>query len=181
MLLVAPAYLVSKLQLMSELEIDYPAMIDRAMRDVVRQALKQIEKDGGLPGEHHFFISFDTNHPDVSMSDRLREKYPSEMTIVLQHQYWNLDVTDIGFSVELSFNNTPEEMKVPYEALTAFADPSIKFGLQFHLSGTELETALQAAEDGEDPGSLSLDLGGTDGKDNRHSADVISLDQFRKK
>lgn len=111
--------------------LDYPQMIDSAMRGVVREALRQIARDG-LPGEHHFFISFQTQFPGVQMSPQLRARYPEEITIVIQHQFWDLVITDKQFSIMLSFNNIPEKLVVPFDALTAFADPSIKFGLQFH-------------------------------------------------
>lgn len=112
-------------------ELDYPKMIDTAMRSVVRDALTQVARDG-LPGEHHFFISFQTNFPGVSISPQLKSRYPEEITIVVQHQFWDLKITDTQFSLMLSFNNIPEKLVVPFDALTAFADPSIKFGLQFH-------------------------------------------------
>ena len=111
--------------------IDYPGMIDTAMRGVVREALVHIDKFG-LPGDHHFFISFQTNYPGVSISPQLKSRYPEEITIVIQHQFWDLKITDKQFSIMLSFNNIPEKLVVPFDALTAFADPSIKFGLQFH-------------------------------------------------
>jgi hypothetical protein len=111
--------------------IDYPSMIDAAMRSVVRDALFHIQRHG-LPGEHHFFISFQTQYPGVVMSPQLRARYPEEITIVVQHQFWDLTITDAQFSIMLSFNNIPEKLVVPFDALTAFADPSIKFGLQFH-------------------------------------------------
>lgn len=123
-------------QLIDDYAIDYPAMIDNAMRSVVRTALMQAAKHG-LPGDHHFFISFLTNHPGVSVSPMLKERYPEEMTIVVQHQYWDLKVEDDHFSLMLSFNNIPEKLVVPFTALTAFADPSIKFGLQFHSRSWE--------------------------------------------
>jgi uncharacterized protein len=111
--------------------IDYPGMIDSAMRHVVRDALIHVDKFG-LPGDHHFFISFQTNYPGVSISPQLKSRYPEEITIVVQHQFWDLKITDTLFAIMLSFNNIPEKLVVPFDALTAFADPSIKFGLQFH-------------------------------------------------
>lgn len=111
--------------------IDYPGMIDTAMRSVVREALNHVVKFG-LPGEHHFFVSFLTNYPGVTISPQLKARYPEEITIVVQHQFWDLTVNERQFSIMLSFNNIPEKLVVPFDALTAFADPSIKFGLQFH-------------------------------------------------
>lgn len=111
--------------------IDYPKLIDSAMRNVVRDALIHVQKFG-LPGEHHFFISFQTDYPGVQISPQLKARYPEEITIVVQHQYWDLKIARDHFSLMLSFNNIPEKLVVPLDALTAFADPSIKFGLQFH-------------------------------------------------
>ena len=111
--------------------IDYPHLIDTAMRNVVREALIHVNQFG-LPGDHHFFISFQTNFPGVSISPQLKSRYPEEITIVVQHQFWDLKIARDHFSIMLSFNNIPEKLVVPFDALTAFADPSIKFGLQFH-------------------------------------------------
>lgn len=111
--------------------IDYPRLIDSAMRNVVSEALTHVQKFG-LPGEHHFFISFQTDYPGVSISPQLKSRYPEEITIVVQHQFWDLKIERDHFSLMLSFNNIPEKLVVPFDALTAFADPSIKFGLQFH-------------------------------------------------
>ena len=111
--------------------IDFPGLIDHAMRDVVRKALMIVEKNG-LPGEHHFFISFKTDFPGVKISKTLRDKHTHEMTIVLQHQFWDMKVDEEKFSITLSFNNIPEHLTIPFQAMTAFADPSVKFGLQFH-------------------------------------------------
>ncbi|MDX2094913.1 MAG: ClpXP protease specificity-enhancing factor SspB [Alphaproteobacteria bacterium] len=128
---------------MTQETIDYPGLIDSAMRNVVREALIHVDKFG-LPGEHHFFISFQTNFPGVSISPQLKSRYPEEITIVVQHQFWDLKITDTQFSIMLSFNNIPEKLVVPFEALTAFADPSIKFGLQFH--GKKFATQEHADE-----------------------------------
>ncbi len=119
------------MELRDEDIIDYPAMIDGAMRGVVRDALKHA-CEHGLPGEHHFFVSFQTQFPGVHISPMLRERYPQEMTIVVQHQFWDLHIEEDFFTISLSFNNIPETLVIPFDAMTAFADPSIKFGLQFH-------------------------------------------------
>jgi hypothetical protein len=116
---------------MNQDTIDYPKLIDGAMRNVVREALIHVNKFG-LPGEHHFFISFQTEFPGVQISPQLKSRYPEEITIVVQHQFWDLKIARDHFSLMLSFNNIPEKLVVPFDALTAFADPSIKFGLQFH-------------------------------------------------
>ena len=112
--------------------IRYDVLAQEALRGVVRRVLIEAGKDG-LPGEHHFFIAFDTRHPGVRISDRLREKHPEEMTIVLQHQFWDLNVTEQTFEVGLSFGNVPERLLVPFEALKGFFDPSVQFGLQFDV------------------------------------------------
>lgn len=162
--------------------IDYPTMIDDAMRSVVRQALRQVEREGALPGEHHFFITFDTTFPGASISPTLKKKYPHEMTIVLQHQFWDLEVEDDQFAVTLSFNKRPEKLVVPFAAMTAFADPSIKFGLQFHLADDDFDDDDIEATLSFDEGDIGNDEDSTGkGKDNRPVAEVISIDTFRKK
>ena len=108
----------------------YERMVEEALRGVVREALSQVAEDG-LPGEHHFYITFRTDHPGVEVPDHLRKRYPGEMTIVLEHQFWDLKTGDNGFEVTLSFSNVPSQLVVPFKAVTAFADPSVRFGLQF--------------------------------------------------
>ena len=108
----------------------YDALVDDALRSVVRRVLRQVA-DKGLPGSHHFNISFRSTDPGVRLPDYLRAKYPEEMTIVLQHQYWDLIITDEFFEVTVSFNKQQERIKVPFAALSAFVDPSVRFGLQF--------------------------------------------------
>lgn len=108
----------------------YDALVDDALRSVVRRVLRQVA-DKGLPGSHHFYISFRSNDPGVQLPEYLRAKYPEEMTIVLQHQYWDLVLTDEFFEVTVSFNKQQERIRVPYAALSAFVDPSVRFGLQF--------------------------------------------------
>jgi hypothetical protein len=110
--------------------INYGALIDEAMQIIVRKSL-YFATEQSLPGDHHFYISFLTTHKGVRISERIKAQYPKEMTIVLQHQFDNLEVNEQGFSVSLSFNDVMEDITVPYDALTAFADPSVKFGLQF--------------------------------------------------
>ena len=108
----------------------YDALVDDALRSVVRRVLHQVA-DKGLPGSHHFYISFRSTDPGVKLPEYLRAKYPEEMTIVLQHQYWDLIITDEFFEVTVSFNKQQERIKVPFAALSAFVDPSVRFGLQF--------------------------------------------------
>ena len=108
----------------------YDALVDDALRSVVRRVLIQVGEKG-LPGSHHFYISFRSTDPGVEMPDYLRAKYPEEMTIVLQHQYWDLQIHEDFFEVTVSFNKLQEHIKVPFTALSAFVDPSVRFGLQF--------------------------------------------------
>lgn len=155
---------------MSEDLIRYDTLIETALREVVKQAMGKVVQTG-LPGEHHFYISFLTNHPGVEMPDYLREKYPGEMTIVLQHQFFGLSLTEDGFSVMLSFNNVKEKLSIPFAAITTFADPSVNFALQFQAipySGPEEEM----------PGATSVEPGE---EEEPKRGEIISLDKFRKK
>jgi hypothetical protein len=122
--------------------IRYDLLAQDALRGVVRRVLMDAAREG-LPGEHHFFISFKTKHPGVRISQRLSEKYPEEITIVLQHQFWDLVVNDQFFEVGLSFGSVPERLVVPFEALSGFFDPSVQFGLKFEVAEPE-----EAANDG---------------------------------
>jgi hypothetical protein len=117
---------------MAEDLIRYDILAQDALRGVVRKVLSEVARTG-LPGEHHFFISFATRTPGVRISSRLLAQYPEEMTIVLQHQYWDLSATDTAFEVGLSFNDVPERLLVPFAAIKGFADPSVQFGLQFEV------------------------------------------------
>jgi hypothetical protein len=173
--------------------IDYPGLIDSAMRNVVREALIHVDKFG-LPGDHHFFISFQTNYPGVSISPQLKARYPEEITIVVQHQFWDLKITKSQFSLMLSFNNIPEKLVVPFDALTAFADPSIKFGLQFH--GKKPASAANVSNDIEE--AVACPVTGKNGSEKPSMAafeeeapteettaandeKVVSLEAFRKR
>jgi hypothetical protein len=155
--------------------LHYPTLIDQAMRGVVRDVLKRVQATG-LPGEHHFYISYSTTHPGVKMSDGLRSRYPKEITIVLQHQFWDFKVEEHMFHVTLSFSGVPEKLTVPFAALTAFADPSIKFGLQFQPS--ELSEVAMVSTDMPQELLMQMDalpeqvVGGG-------AAEIISLDSFR--
>jgi hypothetical protein len=119
---------------MGEFSIDYEALAQDAMRNIVRSALRQVAGLGYLPGEHHFYIAFDTRAPGVVLSRRLKERYPEEMTIVLQHQFWDLAVDDHHFEVKLSFDSKLERLSVPLRAVRVFFDPSVPYGLQFESS-----------------------------------------------
>jgi hypothetical protein len=116
--------------------IRYDLLVQEALKGVVRKVLIDAGKEG-LSGEHHFYISFRTDYPGVRLSNRLREKYPQEMTIVLQHQFWDLGVTEHTFEVGLSFSGVPERLLIPFDALTGFFDPSVQFGLKFEIEGEE--------------------------------------------
>ncbi|MCB1505606.1 MAG: hypothetical protein KDJ47_11575 [Hyphomicrobiaceae bacterium] len=113
--------------------IDYEALQQEAMRNVVRSVLKETERSG-LPGDHHFYISFNTRAPGVILSRRLKEKYPHEMTIVLQHRFWGLVVTEERFEVNLTFDGIPERLVIPFQSIRVFVDPSVRFGLQFETA-----------------------------------------------
>ena len=154
--------------------INYPQLLDSAMRGVVRDVLKQVIKNG-LHGEHHFYISFGTNFPGVKISETLKSKYPKDITIVLQHQFWDFKVEEHQFQVTLSFSGVPEKLVIPFAALTAFADPSVKFGLQFQqdeMFDAEIveSNSNQMAELTVEPKTAAAG-----------SAEVISIDSFRKK
>ncbi|WP_230531016.1 SspB family protein [Microvirga roseola] len=123
--------------------IRYDLLVQDALKGVVRKVLIDAGKDG-LPGEHHFYISFRTNFPGVRLSNRLREKYPQEMTIVLQHQFWDLNITEHTFEVGLSFSGIPERLLIPFDALTGFFDPSVQFGLKFDSQDDEEEPETSA-------------------------------------
>ena len=151
-------------------EIDYANLIDEAMHDVVRKTLKQVEKHG-LPGEHHFFITFKTEAEGVMIADELRKKYPEEMTIVIQYQFFDLEVDEKGFSIVLSFDHVKQNLTIPFSALTSFVDPSVRFGLQFNLGKDEEEE-----ENTEKPKASKKQK-----VDNsKNISNVVTLDSFRK-
>jgi uncharacterized protein len=127
-----------------EVSIDYEALAQDAMRGIVRSALRQVAGLGYLPGEHHFYIAFDTRAPGVILSKRLKERYPEEMTIVLQHQFWDLSVDDHHFEVRLSFDSKLERLSVPLRAVRVFFDPSVPYGLQFDSSDLVARAAAEA-------------------------------------
>lgn len=136
--------------------IRYDLLAQQALRGVVRRVLAEAAKNG-LPGEHHFYISFDTKAPGVQISQRLREKYPDDMTIVLQHQFWDLVVTDEGFEVGLSFKGMPERLSVPFEAVKGFFDPSVEFALQFEVMAKEEPGEPAEARDETAPASVDAE------------------------
>lgn len=124
--------------------IRYDLLVQGALKGVVRKVLIDTAKDG-LPGEHHFYISFRTDFPGARLSNRLREKYPQEMTIVLQHQFWDLGITEHAFEIGLSFSGVPERLLIPFDALTGFFDPSVQFGLKFDTQDDEDEEEIVEA------------------------------------
>jgi len=140
--------------------IDYGNLMHRAMRGLIQNVLTDVGKNG-LPGAHHFFITFDTTHPDVAIADWLKSRYPAEMTIVVQHWFENLIVTDEGFSITLNFGNNPEPMVIPFDAVRTFVDPSVEFGLRFETSEEDED------EEGDDDPPP-------------HDAEIVRLDRFRK-
>ena len=165
----------------------YDLMVESALRGVVETALNEV-KDDGMLGDHRFYITFYTQHPDVQIPDYLRESYPEEMTIVLQYQFYDLEVTSEKLSVTLSFNNVPEKIVVPLEAISIFADPSVNFALQFQPLGKDddfefEEELLNAIEDEEASASKPASLKKKSDKDTDDGDDnsVVSLDVFRKK
>jgi hypothetical protein len=129
----------------AEPTIDYERLAQDAMRSIVRTVLAQAAKSG-LPGDHHFYISFDTAGSGVVLSKRLKDKYPNEMTIVLQHRFWDLSVQDDGFEVKLTFDGIPERLVVPFAAIRVFFDPSVRYGLQFEDLSEEPEAGEQMAQ-----------------------------------
>lgn len=154
--------------------LDYAQFMHRAMRGMIRDVLADVAEHG-LPGTHHFFITFDTMHPDVEIADWLSDRYPGEMTIVMQNWFENLDVGEEGFAVTLNFGDAPEPLYIPYDAIRTFVDPSVEFGLRFEEPDAEGapppparagEPAPEPAPDGEPK--------------ERGEAQVVSLDKFRK-
>lgn len=155
----------------------YDKMVEGALRGVVRQAIQEVMKDG-LPGDHHFYITFMTDFPGVQIPEYLRERYPGEMTIVLQFQFYDLTVDQDKMSVTLSFNNVPEKLIIPLAAISIFADPSVNFALQFQPLGDDEGPDF-------DPDDLSFDEDGDKDGDKKSkggkTGEVVSLDKFRKK
>jgi uncharacterized protein len=165
----------------------YDLLAQDALRGVVRAALLRV-RQSGLPGEHHFYISFNTRHPDVRLSERLRNKYEKEMTIVLQHQFWNLQVGERDFEVELSFNEIAEKLVVPFSAVKGFFDPAAQFALQFEMIEEKVETAAEPAPNLRDhqaqAAEVPLEALPAPAAGPRPSNDdqkIVSLDSFRKK
>lgn len=174
----------------------YDALVDDALRSVVRRVLMQVAEKG-LPGSHHFYISFRSTDPGVELPDYLLAKYPEEMTIVLQHQYWDLVIGEESFEVTVSFNKLQEHIKVPFAALSAFVDPSVRFGLQFDrkdkAAGEKPEATAAAPTSLPAPDKRPAQTASAAGDENKPAdaateakpddaaAKIVKLDSFRKK
>lgn len=167
---------------MAEDKIRYDIRAQNALRDVIRSVLQEVAEHG-LPGEHHFYITFDTNARGVSISDALKERHPEEMTIVLQNQFWDLEATKKSFSVTLSFANVPERLVIPFAAVRSFLDPSVQFGLQFeqHAPAPAAETAEDAADAAPEEKPQTEDAEAETAQSAAGGADVVNLESFRKK
>ncbi len=146
----------------------------RAMRSLIQEVLIRV-RDNGLPGAHHFFITFDTMHPDVEIADWLSDRYPGEMTVVIQHWFDNLVVTDEGFTITLNFGDNPETLYIPYDAIKTFVDPSVEFGLRF-----ETQEDSDDAQDTDEAPMDEMVEPEDEAASETHDAEVVSLDQFRK-
>lgn len=161
--------------------IGYRALTDAALRGVVREALKRVEKQG-LVSAHHFRLTFKTKFPGVEIPDFLREQYPEEMTIILQHQFWGLKVKDYHFEVTLTFKKVPATLAIPFQALTAFVDPGVQFGLQFQPESTESEKLAGGAPSAlPSPEKPAKEAEPKAAEKPATPAEVVSLDSFRKK
>jgi len=157
--------------------IDYGKLMHHAMRTLIRQVLSDVAKEG-LPGEHHFFITFDTLHPDVELADWLSDRYPEEMTIVVQHWFDNLVVHDDGFAITLNFGDRPEPLYIPYDAIRTFVDPSVEFGLRFETQDAEDEDGDESTAD-DAPMAENVEPAAEDDA-RQKDAEIVSLDSFRK-
>ena len=153
--------------------LDYGSLMHRAMRGLIFNVLEQV-RDHGLPGNHHFFITFDTTHPDVQLADWLKDRYPEEMTVVIQHWFDNLVVREDGFSITLNFGDQPEPIQIPFDAIQTFVDPSVEFGLRFENQDMDED------EEEADETEPSAEATETADEEPRQEAEVVSLDQFRR-
>ncbi|QYO75390.1 SspB family protein [Devosia salina] len=161
---------------MAEDHMRYDILAQEALRGVVRKVLAEVSRTG-LPGEHHFFISFATRAPGVRISEELLKQYDKEMTIVLQNQYWDLKVTESAFEVGLSFNGQPEMLHIPFAAIKGFFDPSVQFGLQFDPATAADDRDAEEVEADVETEEAAGDTPAPEGSGEK----VVSLDAFRKK
>jgi len=150
-------------------KIDYGNLMHQAMQGLIQKVLQDVAQNG-LPGDHHFFITFNTMHPDVELADWLSDRYPTEMTVVIQHWFDALEITDEGFSITLNFGDQPEPLYIPYDAIRTFVDPSVEFGLRFETQETDDDDDPDDEFDGP---AVAADTGPRD-------AEIVSLDKFRK-
>jgi uncharacterized protein len=173
-------------------QLDYGQLVERALEHARERALRRVVHDAlcvvaehGPPGSHHFFITFRTNYPGVVISEGLRARYPTEMTIVLQHEFWGLEVQPDNFAVTLSFNSVSERLEVPFDAVSVFLDPSVPFGLQFTVPDAPAETAPAAppaaVAELRAPSPETASLPADAAPDEAGGAEVVTLDRFRKK
>jgi hypothetical protein len=145
--------------------IPYDEIVQDALRGVVQRVLTRIDAEGGLPGAHHFYIAFRTHAPGVDIPNHLLERYPDEMTVVIQHRYWDLAVDDEGFQIGLSFNQVPAKLRIPFSAITGFVDPAVNFALQFNApTDADAPPPPEPEPPADDPGG-----------------NVVTLDRFRRK
>ena len=157
--------------------LGYDALTQAAMRGVVREALRQTASNGAAPGEHHFYISFRTKAPGVKMAEQLVQRFPDEMTIVIQHQFWDLEVHDGHFEIILKFGGVPQHLSIPFAAMTRFVDPAVNFGLSFERDGGEKNVVSPAAATAEPETAAPASRASGDDK----AATVVSIDAFRRK
>ena len=156
-------------------DIDYGNLMHAAMRGLIKTVLEDVAQNG-LPGKHHFFITFDTSHPDAELADWLSDRYPGEMTVVMQHWYDNLNVGKDGFSITLNFGDAPEPLFIPFDAIKTFVDPSVEFGLRF-----ETPEDGDSLPESENPMAINTDhVVDPNEADGNSDAEIVSLDNFRK-
>jgi len=162
--------------------IPYDEIVQEALRAVVGRVLGEVQRGGGtLPGNHHFYITFKTGAPGVNIPRHLRERFPDEMTIVLQNKFWDLAVDDDGFQVGLSFNQIPAKLQIPFAAITAFVDPAVDFGLQFQAAVTDIEPAMHENAENDAPDSDAERAGKQDVGTAEDGTNVVTVDFGRKK
>jgi len=148
--------------------IGYDALTQAASRGVVREALRRARTNGGMPGDHHFYVSFRTRAPGVKIADHLVQRFPEEMTIVIQHQYWDLEVHDGHFEIVLKFAGVPQQLSIPFAAITRFVDPSVSFGLTLETRGKDASVLAPAKDAAVEPPAAPAET-------------VVSLDAYRRK
>ncbi|MCJ8518374.1 hypothetical protein ABID21_001314 [Pseudorhizobium tarimense] len=167
---------------MGQDHIRYDILAQDALRGVIRKVLAEVAATARLPGDHHFFITFLTGAPGVRISQHLKSKYPEQMTIVIQHQFWDLKVSDTQFEIGLSFSDTPERLVIPFNAIRGFYDPSVNFELEFEVPLTE-EDEQSDAEITAIPveAASRAEAGEAAAGEEKKPASVVSLDSFRKK